>query len=227
MSAQAIAHALLAREKTARRDLRSHLRLVARKGKGVTAEDEGDIEELGAELGDRFATTVRATSEGAARDGVHAAAVDAKAAIGGAALAFLAFTQLTNREDEAIRKFAAGREAQTRDAIASAFGKKVALHGDVETATSVLLSRADTIAASEASMGINRGYVDAANDIVRSTRANANLLVLEWVAVLDRRTCETCSSFDGHTTGVGEDFDGLMPGFVHARCRCFALLRRR
>lgn len=225
MTAAAIASALLSREVQARRELRAHLRAVSHSR--VDPEDSDAVADIADQLGDRFARTVRDTSDGAGRDGIAQAAADAKAAIGGAALAFLVLSPLRWRqEDDAVTKFALARQEHAREAVSSAFVSKVRLHGDLATAAGSLKSRADTYAASESAMGIGWGYTTTAAEIVKGTGADSRLLVLEWVAVLDRRTCEVCAAFDGHTTEVGGDFGGEMPGFVHARCRCFAWLRR-
>ena len=226
MSADETAKALVNDENAARAALFASLRKARRKATDVDPKDADAVKDLADETGEAFATIVRTSSERASRSGIEAAKRDTKAAIGGAVLGFLAIGRFVDREERAIQSFARSREEHTRRAIAEAVVKKTALHGDVSTAMGLLKSRADTIAISETAMGITHGYVTEARTIVDAFAARPAWLVLEWIAVLDRRTCSVCYGYDGKTCAVGDDFDGFLPGFVHARCRCFLHMRR-
>jgi len=46
------------------------------------------------------------------------------------------------------------------------------------------------------------------------------VLVKEWDATLDRRTCPVCEGANGKIVLVGFDFPAGVPGGVHPRCRC-------
>lgn len=48
-----------------------------------------------------------------------------------------------------------------------------------------------------------------------------------WDAQLDKRTCDECWRMDGQRAIVGAGFlGGLVPGLVHARCRCTSHFER-
>jgi len=43
-----------------------------------------------------------------------------------------------------------------------------------------------------------------------------------WRAELDRKICQRCFAVAGTIQPIGFDWDGLVPGSVHRRCRCFS-----
>lgn len=217
---------MLTVENAARRSLFAALRTATKRGRDIDPDDADEVERLAEETADDYAAIVRDTSASAARSGLTAASKDAKAAIGGTALGLLLSRPFSDPNGRAIERFAKLREDQTRASLAAAIPKKVALHGDIGTALSTLRSRADTAAISESAMGLTHGYVTEARAVARSVGANVYWLVLEWIAELDRRTCSVCSGMDGRTAPIGGDFGGLLPGFVHGRCRCFFVMRR-
>jgi len=217
---------MIAVENASRASLFGALRVAKKRGKDIDPKDTVEVERLAEATAEDYAAIVRETSLRASRSGVSAASKDAKAAIGGAVLGFVLAQSFTDPNSRAIERFAQRREDYTRKAIADAIPKKVALHGDIGTALSTLRSRADTAAISESAMGITHGFMAEAKAIAKSVGASVSWLVLEWVAELDRRTCATCSGMDGVTAPIGGDFDGLLPGFVHGRCRCYFVMRR-
>lgn len=226
MSAAATAAELMAAERAARRDLFATHRKAYRRAERVDPKDPDDVADFAADVAREMARNARDASERALRSGVQAADRDAKAAIGGAVLGFLAVARVSGREQAAIDAFADRRAGAIRLSFANAIAEKTVIHGDVQVAVGLLKSRADTIAISETAMGITHGYALEAKAIAEGVGARPSWLVLEWVAELDRRTCSVCSGLSGSTCPVGGDFDGYMPGFVHARCRCFLVMRR-
>jgi hypothetical protein len=53
-------------------------------------------------------------------------------------------------------------------------------------------------------------------------------LIEVWDATLDSRTCEHCEGLNGTEAVNGEFPGGVVPGQVHARCRCLShFIRRR
>lgn len=92
--------------------------------------------------------------------------------------------------------------------------------GESASATrAALRPRLELVAATEGADAYNgerARLADGAGSIVRILKV--------WDAVLDRRTCPTCSSLDGTIVALGEPFAIEQP--AHPRCRCtFTMLR--
>jgi hypothetical protein len=83
--------------------------------------------------------------------------------------------------------------------------------------------RLDRIAATESAIQFTtarRGVVEASVDRATtfSSRAEKGHLIQVWNAALD--ACERCRAMDGKKTELGGTYDGQLPGFIHANCRC-------
>ena len=62
---------------------------------------------------------------------------------------------------------------------------------------------------------INKGRIYTFN------KFNNDIYGYQWSAILDKRTCNYCSSMDGRTIGVrAKEFSDYKPGAVHFGCRC-------
>lgn len=76
-------------------------------------------------------------------------------------------------------------------------------------------NRLKTIAISESSGAYNEEH-----RLAVAERAEQLGLVEVWDASLDMRVCDVCADMDGTEAIDGEFPQGLVPGNVHAKCRC-------
>lgn len=86
-------------------------------------------------------------------------------------------------------------------------------------------AKIESIAATEVSNAFNEERTRAEKAIVEQAKQETwfPMLVKEWDATLDKRTCKLCASLDGKRRMWGQDFaGGREPGRVHPNCRCIA-----
>lgn len=92
-----------------------------------------------------------------------------------------------------------------------------------------LVRRIDVIAATESAEAFDQQREDDLNAYAAQPayqtevrREFAAVPFKWWNAVLDRRTCRTCSLADGKIVLLGRAFPEGRPGGVHPNCRCVA-----
>jgi hypothetical protein len=110
----------------------------------------------------------------------------------------------------ALSKWASSTE---RPSLATALG----------TATAQQDHRLRRLAATEVPQAYSEEHAARADQIAEQ-HADAKWLVLlvkVWDATLDRKVCAVCAGMNGRWAVVGLKFNGgLLPGSVHAHCRC-------
>ena len=93
---------------------------------------------------------------------------------------------------------------QARNAASKRVRPYLSLVGETEAARAYNIERADIAA--------------------RYARQTGELVLLEWDATLDRRTCGECEYMHGQRVSVLDGWRGQGPGEVHPRCRCVSLI---
>lgn len=162
----------------------------------------------------RFEQSVAAaimTGRGASRASAEAVATAELAAIGAPSVPRT--TELISAAaSDAARAVRAAKSLAERAAKAMRGGLSVA------EAKAAIKPALELTAATESASAYNEG-----RDAMARSSPVIRLLKV-WDAVLDKRTCPTCSGLDGTIVGARESFPIQQP--AHPRCRCtFTLLR--
>lgn len=126
--------------------------------------------------------------------------------------------------DEARSDLAARGLAQRFAGISVASFGAWLLSGKPSPSSALVLARRRIPSAVELTGSTENAH--AFSDTFERIAANRNalgyLVEFEWDASHDSRTCSVCSSMNGEVTEGGVFRNGLWPGSVHPRCRCFA-----
>jgi len=117
-------------------------------------------------------------------------------------------------------------DVATASDIARGYADAVTTTGpDIGTAIAANAWRLERIAATETSQAFNRSRLSNEERYWRDHRGAdwLPLFVKVWDATLDKRVCATCKENNGSIRPIGFDWGGLLPGVVHANCRCTSM----
>jgi len=78
--------------------------------------------------------------------------------------------------------------------------------------------RLDRIAATENSIAFSSGRREFITASVINSVIKRSRVVQVWFALLD--ACRICQGLNGERVQLGGSWNGQLPGYVHARCRC-------
>lgn len=112
-----------------------------------------------------------------------------------------------------------------RHSIAAAERKGDHPYRGISRSGDLLLPRIKRTAVTETAHAYNDEHREAARDAERYGLLDGDVLLREWSALLDRRTCPECSALHGAHAPLHGSFPGRNePGNMHPNCRCIEVM---